>query len=77
MGLARHESEFEAAGEASLDVRELLGALRQPTAAKAGNRSETIAYCLSGAEGWRDAAARLGGAFAAVGETTGLTDGKE
>ena len=77
MGLARHEGEFEAAGEASLDVRELLGALRQPAAAKAGNRSEAIANCLSGAEGWRDAATRLGGAFAAVGGATGLTDGKE
>ena len=77
MGLARHEGEFEAAGEASLDVRELLGALRQPAAAKAGNRSEAIANCLAGGDGWRDAATRLGGAFATSASQTGLTDSKE
>ena len=75
--MARHESEFEAAGEASLDVNELLGALRRPAAARAGNRSEAIANCLAGGEGWRDAAARLGGAFAALGGATRLTGGKE
>ena len=77
MGLARHESEFEAAGEAKLDLDELLGALRRTDKAKAGNRREAIARCLSASEGWRDAAAKLGGAFATLGETTGLTDGKE
>ncbi len=77
MGLARHEGEFEAAGEASVDVRELLDALRQPLVARTGNRSETIADCLSGQDGWRDAAARLGGAFATVGSAAWLTDGKE
>ena len=77
MGLARHEGEFEAAGEASLDARELLAALRRPVTAKIGNRSETIAKCLAGGDGWRDAATRLGGAFAATASGTGLTDGKE
>ncbi|WP_309602811.1 hypothetical protein [Sphingomonas sp.] len=77
MGLARHESEFEAAGEASLGVRELLDALRRPVAANLVNRSEAIANCLSGQDGWRDAAARLGGAFAPIASETGLTDGKE
>ena len=75
--MARHEREFEAAEEASIDVNELLGALRLPVAIKAGNRSEAIANCLSGGEGWRDAAALLGGAFAALGAATWLTDGKE
>jgi len=77
MGLAKHNGEFEAAGEASLDVRELLGALRRPAMAKSGNRRETIANCLSGQDGWRDAAARLGGAFATLGKATRLTDDKE
>ena len=77
MGLARHERDFEAAGEASLGARELLDALRQPIAAKLVNRSEAIANCLSGQAGWRDAAARLGGAFATIAKETGLTDGKE
>ncbi|MEO5578027.1 MAG: hypothetical protein ABIR25_03115 [Sphingomicrobium sp.] len=77
MGLARHEGEFEAAAEASLDLDELLGALGRPLAPKLANRSETIACCLSGSEGWRDAAAKLGGAFATLGKTSWLTSGKE
>ena len=77
MGLARHDGEFEAAGEASVDARELLAALRRPVAARIGNRTEAIANCLSGQDGWRDAATRLGGAFAATASGTGLTDGKE
>ena len=77
MDLARHEGEFEAAAEASLDLDELLGALRRPVAANAGNRREAIARCLSASEGWRDAAAKLGGAFATLGGATGLTGGKE
>ena len=77
MGLARHEGEFEAAGEASLDVRELLDALRRPVTAKLASRSAAIADCLAGTEGWRDAANRLGGAFAAPVRVTRLTDGKE
>ncbi len=76
MGLARHESDFEAAAEARLDLDELLGALRRPVG-KTGNRREAIANCLSGSDGWRDAAASLGGAFASLGTATGLTDGKE
>ena len=77
MDLARHEREFEAAAEASLDLAELLGALGGPRSPSVGNRREAIARCLSASEGWRDAAARLGGAFAALGRATRLTDGKE
>jgi hypothetical protein len=76
MGLARHESDFEAAAEARLDLDELLGALGRPVSAS-GSRRDAIARCLSASEGWRDAAARLGGAFSASGNKTGLTDGKE
>ncbi|MCY7279787.1 MAG: hypothetical protein LH610_02630 [Sphingomonas bacterium] len=74
--MARHEGEFKAAGEASVDVDELLGALRPPLGPNAANRREAIANCLSASEGWRDSAARLGGAFATLGSATGLTDGK-
>jgi hypothetical protein len=75
--LARHENDFEAAAEATVDVDELLGALRRTAGAKAGGRSRAIANCLSGGDGWRDAAAELGGAFAALGEAAGLTSGKD
>ena len=77
MGLAKHDGEFEAAGQASVDPRELIAALRRPASPKLGNRSETIANCLSGQDGWRDAAVRLGGAFASIAAATGLTDGKQ
>ena len=77
MGLARHESDFEAAAEARLDLDELLGALRLPVSPKPGCRREAIAHCLSGSDGWRDAAAKVGGAFASLGKAPGLTDGKE
>ncbi len=77
MGLARHESDFTAAGEAKLELDELLAALKRPSSSVASSRSAAIAHCLSGSEGWRDAAARVGGAFAAIDPATGLTSGKE
>ena len=77
MNLAGHEGEFEAAGEAKLDLDELLGALRRPVSVQSGIRREAIARCLSASEGWRDAAAKLGGAFATLSEGTRLTDDKE
>ncbi len=77
MGLARHESDFEAAGEVPVDLAELLGALRRPTEGKTMGRREAIAHCLSGSDGWRDAAAHAGGAFAKLDPATGLTSGKE
>jgi len=75
--LARHEGEFKAAAEAKLDPDELLGAMRRPAKGKPANRREAIARCLSASDGWRDAAASLGGAFAALGKPTRLTDDKE
>ena len=77
MGLARHESDFEAAAEARLDLDELLGALRRPPMGKTAGRREAIAQILSGSDGWQEAATRVGGAFAALDPATGLTDGKE
>ena len=77
MGLARHEADFKAAGEARLNLDELLGALRPPKAPETGNRREAIANCLSASAGWRESAARLGGAFATLGGATRLTEDKE
>ena len=77
MNLARHESEFQAAGETSLDLDELLGALRTPIVPRMDIRRDDIARCLSASEGWRDAAIKVGGAFAAPADTTRLTEGKE
>ena len=77
MSLARHETDFEAAAEAAVDLDELLGALRRPVARNVGKRSEAIADCLSASDGWREAATNLGGAFATLGNATGLTGDKE
>ena len=77
MGLARHESDFEAAGEARLEPNELLAALGRRLTAQSGSRLDAVARCLSASEGWRDASDRLGGAFATFDEKTGLTDDKE
>ena len=75
--MARHEGEFKAAGEARLDLDQLLDALRTPSGSRAGKRRDAITRCLSASEGWRDAAATLGGAFASLDRAAGLTDDKE
>ncbi len=75
--MARHEGEFEAAAETSLELEELLRALRQSDSAPDRERQAAIACLLSASEGWRDAVGRLGGAFAEGLKQAGLTDGKD
>jgi hypothetical protein len=75
--LARHEGEFEAAAETSLEMGELLRALARAESANDRERQAAIACLLSASEGWRNAAKRLGGAFAEGGTKAGLTDGKD
>jgi hypothetical protein len=76
-GLARHEGEFEAAAETSLEMGELLRALRRTESAAVRERQQAMACLLSASEGWRDAVERLNGAFAEEPTVTGLTDGKD
>ena len=75
--MARHEGDFKAAAETSLEMEELLRALRQGESASDRERQAAIACLLSASEGWRDAVERLRGAFAEGGTKTGLTDGKD
>jgi hypothetical protein len=75
--LARHDSSFEPAAEARLDPEELLAALRGEAGPDGEARREAIARCLSGSAGWRDAAAKLGGAFAGRDNGPGLTDDQD
>ncbi len=75
--MARHEGEFEAAAETSLELEELLRALESAESAADRDRQAAIACLLSASEGWREAVDRLGGAFADGGTPTGLTDGKD
>jgi hypothetical protein len=76
-GLARHEGDFKAAAETSLEMGELLRALARAESADDRERQAAIACLLSASEGWRAAAERLGGAFAEGSRKAGLTSGKE
>ena len=63
--MARHEWNFEAAGEARLsrgEARSLSAARAE--ADPAPTRENALACFLSGAEGWDEAVRRLDGAFA-------------
>ena len=76
--MSRPEGKLEAAQGRAIDDRDLR-ALLGNVAPQGSARAETIAHYLSAANGWRDAGALLGGAFAsgtAAGER-GLSGGKE
>jgi len=75
--LARHEGEFEAVAETSLEMAELLRALGRTDSAAERERQAAIACLLSASEGWRDAVDQLGGAFAEVVRQRRLTGSKE
>jgi hypothetical protein len=75
--LARHEGDFEAVAETSLEMGELLRALESTESAAERERQAAIACLLSASEGWRDAVGQLGGAFAEVVRQRGLTGDKD
>ena len=75
--MARHEGELRAAAETSLEMGELIRALSRGESVQGRERQAAIACLLSASEGWRDAAERLGGAFAEEGRKAGLTSGKD
>jgi hypothetical protein len=75
--LARHEGEFKAAAETSLEIAELLRALQSAESASDRERQAAVACLLSASEGWRQAAERLRGAFAEDATRSGLTASKD
>ena len=75
--MARFDGNLKAAGEAKLDVDELLSALSGRSGASRKERQEAIACFLSGSEGWRDARDRLNGTFASVTKPAWLTGDKD
>ena len=75
--MARHEGDFKAAAETSLEMGELLRALARADSATARDRQAAIACLLSASEGWQEAVERLGGAFADDTKKAGLTGGKD
>ena len=75
--MARFDGNLEAAGEARLDLNELLSVLAATDESKLRGRHDAIACLLSASEGWEQARAMLGGAFAAAAQASWLKDGKE
>ena len=75
--MSRFDGNLKAAGEARLDVDELLSALASTSAANAKARTDAIACFLSASEGWRDAREALKGTFASLPRATWLTDDKD
>ena len=75
--MARHEGEFEAVAETSLEMGELLRALGRAESVADRERQAAIACLLSASEGWREAVEQLGGAFAEVVRQRRLTGSKE
>ena len=75
--MARFDGNLEAAGEARLDIDELLSALSHSSHLGREERQDAIACFLSASEGWRDAKSRLKGTFASAVRPSWLTDNKD
>ena len=74
--MARHEKDFEAAGETELPRSEALSLSAARRAdGEAASREDALACFLSAEDGWLEAARRLGGAFAPA--PAGAADGKD
>ena len=75
--MARFDGNLKAAGEAELNVDELLSALPAGSGRGERERQEAIACFLSVSEGWRDAREALKGAFAGDMKPSWLTGDKD
>ena len=72
--MSRFEGHFDAAGATPVESDDLARLLAGDAPNRA--RKQAIACYLSASEGWNDALAKLGGAFAKPARR-GLTDGKK
>jgi hypothetical protein len=75
--LARFDGKLTAAGEAGIDMLDLVQLLAASRSRTDGDRHLAIACYLSASEGWRAAGQALKGAFAPDGGPEGLTGKKE
>jgi hypothetical protein len=75
--LARFDGNFEAAGEAKLDIDELLSAFPKAGDAAERGRHDAMACFLSASEGWQQAKGALKGTFAAASGGAWLKKSKE
>nr|WP_294847713.1 hypothetical protein [uncultured Sphingomonas sp.] len=75
--MARFDGKLEAAGDACLDLSELMTAFSSVASAGVRDRHAAMACFLSASEGWRDAKGTLKGTFADLSSGRWLTSGKE
>lgn len=75
--MARFDGNLEAAGEAKLDIDELLSAFPKAGEAAAKGRQDAMTCFLSASEGWEQAKGALKGAFAAAPRASWLKGSKE
>jgi hypothetical protein len=75
--LARFDGNLEAAGEAKLDIDELLSAFPKAGEDAAKGRQDAITCFLSASEGWEQAKGALKGTFAAALRPSWLKQSKE
>ena len=78
--MARYDGEFTPAGEVSLDLHELIEALRhahRDGTVPLEHHRHAIACYLSRGEGWKDALGTLGGTFAGDAAKSALKGQKE
>ena len=75
--MARFDGNLKAAGEAKLDVDELLAVLAASSNLGREERQDAIACFLSVSEGWKDARATLKGTFANIPGPSWLTGDKD
>ena len=75
--MARFDGNLKAAGEARLDIDELLSALSSSAHLGREERQDAIACFLSVSEGWKDARGTLKGAFASFPRPSWLTESKD
>ena len=75
--MARFDGNLKAAGEARLDIDELLSAFPKAGESAAKGRQDAIACFLSASEGWEQAKGALKGAFAAAPKPSWLKESKE
>ena len=75
--MARFDGNLKAAGEAKLDIDELLSVLAAASNLGREERQDAIACFLSVSEGWKDAKDSLKGTFASIPRPTWLTGDKD
>ena len=65
--MSRNEGKIGGASEAEAEVADILAALAKEANGTATRRQDAVTRYLSASEGWQQASAALGGAFAARG----------